>query len=261
MSLRRLEKKVALVTGAGRGMGRATSLEMAREGANVIVNDIIPANVDAVCKEVRALGQEAIPAVHNVGSFDEVKKMVKLGEDAFGKIDILANIAGNAPKPVNVANVALEDWNAIMQVHLDGIFNCTRNVVPIMPNGGSIVNVSSIVGLLGGYTVVAYATAKAAVVGFTRSVAKDLASRNIRANAIAPGTIETDLNKGVREVPAFADLIIREIPLKRYGRPEEVANLVCFLASDEASYITGQTISVDGGSSIYFSWDEIPPPP
>lgn len=245
----KLENKVALITGAGRGIGAAIAMKLAGEGADIILNYAGAANLAEtknVQKEIENLGRRAISICADVANFDEVSKMVDDGVKEFGKIDILVNNAG-----INRDNLLIrmkeEDWDAVLNVDLKGVFNVTKSVLKYMMKAryGRIVSISSVVGIVGNAGQANYAAAKAGILGFTKSVAKEFASRNITANAIAPGFIKTVMTEKLSaEVTAEA---LKKIPLGRLGGAEDIAKGVLFLVSDDASYITGQTLHIDGG--------------
>lgn len=245
----KLENKVALITGAGRGIGAAIAMKLAGEGADIILNYAGAANLAEtknVQKEIENLGRRAISICADVANFDEVSKMVDDGVKEFGKIDILVNNAG-----INRDNLLIrmkeEDWDAVLNVDLKGVFNVTKSVLKYMMKAryGRIVSISSVVGIAGNAGQANYAAAKAGILGFTKSVAKEFASRNITANAIAPGFIKTVMTEKLSaEVTAEA---LKKIPLARFGEMEDIAQGVLFLVSDDASYITGQTLHIDGG--------------
>lgn len=245
----KLENKVALITGAGRGIGAAIAMKLAGEGADIILNYAGAANLAEtknVQKEIENLGRRAISICADVANFDEVSKMVDDGVKEFGKIDILVNNAG-----INRDNLLIrmkeEDWDAVLNVDLKGVFNVTKSVLKYMMKAryGRIVSISSVVGIVGNAGQANYAAATAGILGFTKSVAKEFASRNITANAIAPGFIKTVMTEKLSaEVTAEA---LKKIPLGRLGGAEDIAKGVLFLVSDDASYITGQTLHIDGG--------------
>ncbi len=242
-----LDGKVAIVTGASRGIGRATALRLAQEGAKVVVN--YAGNLAAAEKtvdDIKQAGGDAILFQADVADPQAAGELVKAATAAFGRIDILVNNAGITRDNLLVF-MKEDDWDAVMNTNLKGVFNCTKAVAKTMikQRAGRIINLTSVVGIMGNAGQTNYAAAKAGVIGFTKSAAKELAARGITVNAVAPGYITTDMSAAIPE-QAKADLA-QKIPLSRLGKPEDVAEAVLFLASDAANYITGQTINVDGG--------------
>lgn len=245
-----LDGKVAIVTGASRGIGRATAVALARQGAKVVINfagNITAAN--AVLAEITEAGGEAMLFQANVAEGAAVEAMVKATMDKFGRIDILVNNAGITRDNL-LMRMKEEDWDAVMNTNLKGIFLCTKTVARQMmkQRSGKIINMASVVGVMGNAGQGNYAAAKAGVIGFTKSMAKELASRSVLVNAIAPGFITTDMTHVLSEEIKAG--LLGAIPLGRLGTPEDIAHVVVFLASDAANYITGQTINVDGGMAI-----------
>ncbi|WP_188396837.1 3-oxoacyl-[acyl-carrier-protein] reductase [Sporomusa sp. GT1] len=242
-----LDGQVAIVTGASRGIGRAVAIALAKVGAKVVIN--YAGNAEAA-EEVRTVitanGGQAITVKADVADADAVDSLVKQTIDTYGKIDILVNNAG-ITRDTLLMRMKDEDWDAVMNTNLKGIFYCTKAVTKSMmkQRSGKIINMTSVVGLMGNAGQANYAAAKAGVIGFTKSMAKELASRGITVNAIAPGFIATDMTHGLSE-QVKADLEAK-IPLSRLGEAEDVAAAVVFLASQSANYITGQTLNVDGG--------------
>lgn len=239
--------KIALVTGASRGIGRAIALTLAKEGAKVAVN--YAGNVEAaneVKKSIEDAGGEAIVIGADVSKSEAAEKMVEEVVQKFGGIDILVNNAGITRDGL-LARMKDEDFDAVINTNLKGVFYATRAVTKIMMKArkGRVINMASVVGITGNAGQANYSAAKAGVIGFTKTVAKELAGRGITANAIAPGFIETDMTAVVPEKAKEA--MLQNIPVKRAGKPEDVANAVLFLASDMAGYITGQVLNVDGG--------------
>ncbi len=246
----RLDGKVAIVTGASQGIGRGIALALAREGAKVVVSDIIDKITD-VSKEIEDLGSEALAVKANVVSSRDTEEMAKAAIDKFGRIDILVNNAGIYPFK-SLVEMREEDFDKVIGVNLKGVFNSTKAVLPKMieQKSGNIVNIASIAGAVVGYLNLAhYSASKGGVLGFTRATALELAQYGIRVNAIAPGAIETPGIKKVMEEKALKQFE-QTTPQRRIGKPEDIANLVVFLASDESSYITGQLITADGGLTI-----------
>ncbi|PJF48921.1 MAG: 3-oxoacyl-[acyl-carrier-protein] reductase [Chloroflexi bacterium] len=242
-----LQSKSAIVTGASRGIGRAIAIELARRGASVVVNyNASEAAARDVVKAITDAGGTAIALKADVSKLDEATALVKAALDAFGKLDILVNNAG-ATRDTLLMTMSEEDWDAVMNTDLKSVFNCCKAAIRpmIRARSGRIINISSVVGLAGQAGQTNYAAAKAGVIGFTKSLAKELGSRNITVNAVAPGFIPTALTDALTEEQKQA--ILQATPLGRFGAPEEVAYAVSFLASDEAAFITGAVLSVDGG--------------
>jgi len=241
-----LSGKVALVTGAGRGIGKAIALKLACDRATVAVNDIALANAEAVVSEIQAKDGSGLALAADVSSVADVTRMVDAAISAYGHIDILVNNAG-VTRDQLLLRMTDEDWDSVLNIDLKSVFLCTRAVLKHMlkERRGHIISIASIVGLMGNPGQANYAAAKAGIVGFTRSVAKEVAARGITVNAIAPGFIETDMTAKLSEKQR-QDLLAR-IPLGYLGSPQDVAEAVAFLASDEARYITGQVLTLDGG--------------
>ena len=252
MSIPRLAGKVAIVTGAGRGMGKGTALALAKEGAAVVVNDVHAGSAEAVVKEIEAAGGQAMTFVADVSKESDVQAMVAATVERFGAVDILVNNAGILRSTTPVDTIPLEEWELMMAVNVTGVFLCTKAVLPIMreKRSGKIVNVSSSAGrstsTFGGAH---YTTSKAAVLGLSRHTAREVAPYNINVNAVAPGSMDTEM---VRELatPEHIEQERRKIPLRRLGTAQDEANLVVFLCSEESSYITGATIDINGGDLI-----------
>jgi 3-oxoacyl-[acyl-carrier protein] reductase len=243
-----LTNKVALVTGSARGIGRAISLKLAEVGASVVLNDIPSASesLEGVANEVRALKRQALAVTADVSSTEDVARMVESVTNTFGKIDILVNNAGIARDGL-VIRMSDDDWNAVLNIDLKSVFLCTRAVLRPMlkQRWGRIVSISSIVGIHGNAGQANYTAAKAGVIAFTKSVAKEVASRGITVNAVAPGYIDTKMTQSLDEKQSQE--LLKRIPIGYAGTPRDVAEVVAFLASDEARYITGQVLGVDGG--------------
>ncbi|QHE52158.1 3-oxoacyl-[acyl-carrier-protein] reductase [Pontibacillus sp. HMF3514] len=242
-----LDGKVALVTGASRGIGRAIALELARQGAKVAVNYAgSEQKAQEVVDEIKELGSEGIKIQANVSSEDDVKSMVKEVVDTYGGIDILVNNAGITRDNL-LMRMKEEEFDQVIDTNLKGVFLTTKTVTrPMMKKrGGKIINIASVVGVSGNPGQANYVAAKAGVIGMTKSSAKELASRNILVNAVAPGFIETDMTDQLTDEQV--ESMNSMIPLARLGNGEDIAKVVKFLASDDSNYITGQTIHVDGG--------------
>lgn len=243
----KLKGKVALVTGAARGIGKAIALALAKEGASVAVTDLDEEGIRQVAREIENLGQPAKAIRVDVAHRQEVHHLVEQVVAAFGKIDILVNNAGIIRRGSFVEHKA-EDWELVLRVNLGGTFNCSQEVVPLMINqrGGKIINITSIAGKVGDLaSAPSYGTSKGAINTFTFSLARELAPYGINVNAIAPHAIETDMSR--EWPPEKRRQIIESIPLKRLGTPEEVAQAVVFLASDGANFITGEILDINGG--------------
>ncbi|MFX0549819.1 3-oxoacyl-[acyl-carrier-protein] reductase [Hathewaya histolytica] len=242
-----LNGKVAIVTGASRGIGKSIALKLAEMGANIVVNYRKSTELIEDClKEIKAKGVEVIGVECDVSKFESVETLVKKSLEHFGKIDILINNAG-ITKDTLLLRMKEEDFDNVIDVNLKGTFNCVRQVVPVMlkQRNGSIINISSVVGLVGNPGQLNYASSKAGVIGLTKSLAKEVGSRGITVNAIAPGFIKTDMTEVLSE--KVKEEVKKLIPLKRMGSTEDVANMVAFLVSEKGSYITGQVINIDGG--------------
>lgn len=243
----KLEGKNALVTGASRGIGREIALELARQGANVAVNFAgSEKSANEVVDEIKALGRKAFAVQANVADGDSVAAMVKQTIDEFGSLDILVNNAGITRDNL-LMRMKDEDWDAVINTNLKGVFLCTKAVTRQMmkQRNGRIINISSIVGVSGNAGQANYVAAKAGVIGLTKTTAKELASRGITVNAVAPGFITTDMTDKLSE--EVKTEMLKQIPLARLGDPEDIAKVVVFLASEDSRYMTGQTLHVDGG--------------
>ncbi|NJR50752.1 MAG: 3-oxoacyl-[acyl-carrier-protein] reductase [Leptolyngbyaceae cyanobacterium CSU_1_3] len=243
--LQQLKGKVAIVTGASRGIGRSTALALASEGAKVVVNYANSRGAaDGVVEEIGAAGGEAIAVAADVSKAEQVEALVEAAMAKWGRVDVLVNNAG-ITRDTLLLRMKPEDWQAVIDLNLTGVFLCTKAVSKIMlkQRSGRIVNITSVAGQMGNPGQANYSAAKAGVIGFTRTVAKELASRGVTVNAVAPGFITTDMTNDLK-----SDEILKYIPLGRYGQPEEVAEMIRFLAaSAAAAYITGQVMNVDGG--------------
>ena len=242
-----LSGKVAIVTGASRGIGRGIALTLAREGATVIINDIGPA--DEVVKEIEANGGKAEAFCCDVNDFEAVKDFVAEVVKHYERVDILVNNAGITRDNL-IMKMTKEDFDAVVGINLGGTFNCIKAVTRTMMKQrvGRIINISSVSGITGNMGQANYSASKAGVIGLTKSSAKELAARNITVNAIAPGFIDTDMTAVLPE--AVKENAVAQIPLKAFGKIEDIAETVAFLASDKAKYITGQVICIDGGLAM-----------
>ncbi len=240
-----LVDKVAIVTGASRGIGRAVALALAAEGAQVVVNYASSsAAAEQVVAEINGMGSQAIALQADVSQPEQVESLVKTVMDKWGRVDVLVNNAG-ITRDTLLLRMSLEDWQAVVDLNLTGVFLSTRAVSKIMlkQRSGRIINITSVAAQMGNPGQANYSAAKAGVIGFTKTVAKELSSRGITVNAVAPGFIATDMTSDLK-----SEEILKFIPLGRYGQPEEVAGMIRFLAVDPAaSYITGQVFNVDGG--------------
>jgi len=251
MDSEKLQGRVAMVTGAAGGIGKATAFKMVREGASVALLDILAKELGQTVEELKALGGKALGLIVDVGQKKEVEKAVAKGIEHFGRVDILVNNAG-VVRPAPLENVQEEDWDAVVKVNFKGTFFCTQAVLPAMKKNryGKIINIGSRASL-GKEERTVYSATKAGLIGVTRTWALELAPYNINVNCIGPGPIATKLFRANNpEGSEKTRAIINGIPLKRMGQPEDVANLASFLASEEASFITGQVIFICGGLTV-----------
>ncbi len=246
MAIKQLEGQVALVTGASRGIGRAIALALATEGAKVVVNYARSSTAaEEIVATISAEGGQALALQADVSQADQVDALISGTLEAFGRIDILVNNAG-ITRDTLLLRMKLEDWQAVIDLNLTGVFLCTKAVAKGMlkQRSGRIINIASVAGQMGNPGQANYSAAKAGVIGFTKTVAKEMASRGVTVNAVAPGFIETDMTGDLPNT----DEILKFIPLGRFGKPEDIAGMVRFLAADPAAaYITGQVFNVDGG--------------
>jgi len=245
-----LDGKCAVVTGAGRGgrgIGRSIALALAGEGADIVISDFVPENAEAVAEEViRETGRRAVPVQGDVASAADVDRLFKTAMEQFGHIDILVNNAGITRDGL-LMRMSEDDWDAVLNSNLKGTFLCTRAVSRIMlkQKAGRIVNVASVMGIVGNAGQANYSSSKAGIIGLTKTTAKELGSRGITANAVAPGFIQTAMTDALPE--ELREQMKKQVPLARLGTPEDVARVILFLASDDSAYVTGQVISIDGG--------------
>lgn len=244
-----LKDKVALITGGSRGIGKAIALLFAKQGATVALNySSSQEEAKQIVKEIEAMGGKAIAIGANVANGDDAKAMVKQVVSTYGALDILVNNAG-ITKDMLLLRMTEQEFDDVINVNLKGVFNVTKHASRVMmKKGGSIINMSSISGVIGNIGQSNYAASKAGVIGFTKSVAREFAGRDLRINAIAPGFIQTDMTEKLSQ--GIKEDIVRNIPMERIGEPEEIASVALFLASDLSSYITGQVLNVNGGMSM-----------
>jgi 3-oxoacyl-[acyl-carrier protein] reductase len=245
--VKELSGRIAVVTGGSRGIGKAIALELAENGANVVINYSKDSKgAQEVAENIRNKGIDCLTIKANVSSASEVENMVETIIERYGRIDILVNNAGITRDSL-LARMKEKDWDDVIDINLKGVYNCTKSVVKIMmkQRWGRVVNISSVVGITGNPGQTNYSAAKAGIIGFTKSCARELASRGITVNAVAPGFIRTDMTDKLRN--EIKKELESKIPVGRLGKPEDVAHTVLFLVSSKADYITGQVINVDGG--------------
>lgn len=246
-----LEGKVAVVTGASRGIGQAIAVDLAANGAKVVINYNASAEAaEGVVTAIKDQGSEAMAVQADVGDFDQAQALIKTAIESYGHLDILVNNAGTT-RDTLLMTMKEEDWDTVLATNLKSVFNCCKAAIRPMirrKQGGRIINISSIVGLVGQGGQTNYAASKAGIIGFTKSLAKEVGSRQITVNAVAPGFFPTALTAVLAD--EHVETMIKLIPLGRWGELEEVAHLVTFLASSKATYITGAVIQVDGGLAI-----------
>ena len=242
-----LKGKTAIVTGSGRGIGKAIAIKLASLGANVVINDIIQSeDADITCNEIKSMGVGSICIKGDVRNIDDVKNLVDGTVKEFGGVDIFVNNAG-VTRDGLMLRMSEEDWDLVMDINLKGAFNCIKTVArPMMKSkGGSVINITSVVGVMGNAGQANYSASKAGLIGLTKTTAKEFSSRGIRCNAVAPGFIESAMTDKLPE--DVKNQYFDAIPLGKFGTVENIADTVAFLASDMSSYITGQVICVDGG--------------
>ncbi|WP_137920618.1 3-oxoacyl-ACP reductase FabG [Hydrogenophaga sp. 2FB] len=247
--MKRLDKKVSLITGAAQGIGLATALKFAREGAIVVICDVKQSAVDSAVQQCEALGATAVGFVMDVTQREMVDAVVAQTKERFGRIDVLVNNAG-ITQDARLQKMTQDQFDRVIDVNLRGVFHCAQAVADTMTaqGGGSIINASSVVGIYGNFGQTNYAASKFGVIGFTKTWSRELGPKGVRVNAVAPGFIATPILDTIPE-KVITELESR-VPLNRLGRPEEIANVYAFLASDEASYINGAVIEVSGGMSV-----------
>ncbi|NME84236.1 3-oxoacyl-[acyl-carrier-protein] reductase [Clostridium sp. SM-530-WT-3G] len=242
-----LKGKCAIVTGASRGIGKAIALKLASLGANIVINfRNNEKEALEVESEIRGMGVDALSIKADISKLDQVENLIKSAKEKFGAIDIIVNNAG-ITKDNLILRMKEEDFDSVIDVNLKGVFNCLKSITPVMirQKKGKIINISSVVGISGNAGQVNYAASKAGIIGMTKSLAKEIGTRGINVNAVAPGFIDTEMTECLGE--KVKEEAKKNIPLKRFGTAEDVAEVVAFLASDESDYITGQVIHVDGG--------------
>lgn len=242
-----LAGKTALITGGGSGIGRATAICLAQSGAEVVVADINLGNAQATTREIQDLGGKALAVGVDVADWSGVEAMAQEALNAFQKVDILVNNAGITGASALLVKSTKEDWDRVFAVHVGGTFHCTRHLLDqmIQRRNGRIISISSVAALTGQKGAVHYSAAKAAIIGFTKALAREVAPYGITVNAIAPGIIETPLHENIS--PKVIAKMLESSPIPRMGKPEEIGHLIAYLASDKASFITGQVISPNGG--------------
>ena len=242
-----LKGKTAIVTGAARGIGKAIAIKLASLGANIVLNyRSSEEEAIKVEEQIKEFGVEVLRVKGDISVLSEVENLINVAKEKFNTIDIIVNNAG-ITKDGLILRMKEEDFDSVIDVNLKGVFNCLKTITPVMvkQKKGKIINLSSVVGIVGNAGQVNYSASKAGVIGMTKSLAKEVGSRGITVNAVAPGFIETDMTEVLND--KIKEEARKALPLKRLGRPEDVANVVAFLASEESNYVTGQVINVDGG--------------
>lgn len=248
-----VENKIVIVTGAGSGIGKATAIHFAKYGATVVVSDINTESAQKVVDEIISNKGKAIVNKCNVAKFEEVENLVNSTVNEFGKLDVIVNNAGIGPNLLRTHESRLKDWDAVIAVNQTGVFYCMKVALnQFLEQGyGNIVNIASLAGLKASPNNISYSASKFAVVGMTKSAAMEYATKNIRVNAVCPGYTESALlNQLIGAKPEMDAILKSVIPMKRYGKAEEIADAVVWLASDNTKFITGQTITLDGGTSL-----------
>lgn len=244
-----LKGKIAIVTGGAQGIGKTIATQLAQEGANVVIADVVEEVAKATAQEISQKGSEAISIVVDVSRLSSVEEMAKKTLDKFGRIDILINNAG-ITRDALIMRMKEEDWDLVLDINLKGAFNCIKVVSPVMmkQKAGKIVNIASIVGIIGNAGQANYSASKGGLIALTKTCARELAGRRINVNAVAPGFIQTSMTE---RLPAqVKEKLSSQIPFGEIGKPEDVASAVLFLVSEKASYITGEVIKVDGGMAM-----------
>lgn len=249
-----MKNKTTIITGAGSGIGAATAKLFAKHGATVIISDINQENANKVCEEIKNDGGKAEVILANVAKYEDVEKLINQVVSKHGQLDVIVNNAGIGNKQLlKTAEHTLEDWDNVIAVNQNGVFYCMKLALQQMmkQGGGNIVNVASLAGLKASGNNIAYTASKFAVVGMTKSAALEYGSKNIRINAVCPGYTKTNLlDKLTHTNQAVEEKLLKYIPMKRFGKPQEIAEAIYWLASDQSSFITGQTITLDGGTSV-----------
>jgi len=245
----KLEGKIAFVTGSARGIGKSIAMKLAQEGATLVISDVDEAEAQKTSLEIKALGRDSSSFKLDVSDPKQVDEVIGKIVEKYGRVDILVNNAGITRDGL-LMKMKDEDWDKVLNINLKGVFNCLRAIYPIMlkQRSGKIINMASIIGVIGNPGQANYSASKAGVIALTKTAAKELASRGINVNAIAPGFIDTLMTQALNE--EWRNKLIAEIPLKKLGTPENVADLALFLASGDSDYITGQVIRIDGGMAM-----------
>ena len=248
-----VKNKIVIITGAGSGIGKATAIHFAKYGAIVVVSDINLESAKKVAEEIVTNGGTSNPIKVNVAKFEEVNNLIKTTVEEFGRLDVIVNNAGIGPNLLRTHESSLEDWDRVIAVNQTGVFYCMKLALVqfLKQGGGTIVNIASLAGLKASPNNISYSASKFAVVGMTKSVAMEYATKNIRINAVCPGYTESALLDQIIAAKPEMDAILKSvIPMKRYGKAEEIAEAAVWLASDNTKFITGQTITLDGGTSL-----------